>query len=188
LKNIKTLLDTVLVKRNIYHKIKGTLPIIKWKEIVGEPVIQYAKPVYYKDGILFIEVENALFKRELSLMASEILEKIQKTIPDSPIKELKFILRSKNIPKNTAEEKGGKIIISQESELTADDLNWIDSILQRLKWDKKLKKKYRDLLIEYKKTVRKKEAMGFKKCAKCGAYFTGKGKLCPVCEIQEKKR
>jgi uncharacterized OB-fold protein len=44
------------------------------------------------------------------------------------------------------------------------------------------------LLIEYKKTVRKKEAMGFKKCAKCGAYFTGKGKLCPVCEIQEKKR
>lgn len=183
---IKQILDEYLYKKEIYIKVKGMLPLLKWDEIVGEQLAKNCKPAFYKDGKLFVAVDNPILRKEISLLSNEIINKISSLIPGSPVLEIKTISRT-TLNRFSKKIEAKAVSHNEDVELSIEDFAWIDSIINTLKWDKKMKQKYRELLISYRKSVKAKEAMGFKKCKKCGVYFSGKGKVCPVCEIQGEK-
>ncbi len=177
-KGIKDSLNSLLKKREAYVRVKGTLTVLKWKEIVGDVLAQYTVPTYFKDGILYIGVVSSLFKGELELMKGEILEKIKKSVENSPVTDLKFRLLNTRIPKSNAAKGESPQLI----QLGKEDLRWVQCMVERLKVEENLKKKYFKLLESYKVNQKLREISGFKKCKKCGALFKGKGLLCPVCE------
>jgi hypothetical protein len=187
MRKVGSVLKEFLVKRELYLKIKGTLSILKWDEIVGQKLSDFTAPLSYKDGILIIGVISPLLERELNYMRNDIIDKINKLIPNSPVKRIRFRLLEQ-LPVKERRRVEEDTVALDAVKLKEEDLKWIDMVLSKLQIEDKLKKKYRKLLVIYKKDQRLKVEKGFKKCKKCGALFKGRGFLCPVCEIQDKKK
>lgn len=186
---LKNILDEVLLKRQIYVKIKGNLALFQWDKIVGDKLINYTTPLFYRENTLFIGVTSPLFMRELALMKADIVRRINENIVDSPVKDIKFKLVSSmrtSARRKLKSTKKDEYISYENIELTEKDIEWVNSMVDKLKVDENLKKKYKELLTTYKKNERLKEEMGYKKCAKCGALFKGEGTLCPVCKLKDK--
>ena len=182
--SIKVLVDAFLEERGLIKKVKGYYPFIKWKEIVGEGLSMYTTPLKYEDGTLFIGVSSYLFKRELEYMKGDILKAINEKIGgDSPIVRLEFKIMP--LKRNVRE-------VHKEDEpdvrLDTTDIEWIEKLVMALEGDEGLRKAYRNVLIQFKLREKKMVALHYKRCEKCGALFKGSGKLCPVCEIEDRKR
>lgn len=62
-----------------------------WKDCVGESIASYSKPVQLKKNKLFVSVENAAWRYELSLNKEEIMEKINGHLKKELIKEIIFV-------------------------------------------------------------------------------------------------
>ncbi len=188
MKRVRDDLEDLLDKLGLLQKVKGFYPVVKWDNIVGVELAKYTKPLKYEDGTLLIGVSSPLFKRELEGMQKELISIIaEKSGGETPIKRLSF--------KVLSIEKKSKKKISQYGpmenvavELDENDYKWVDDLVARFKGDEILKKSYRRVLIAYKLSEKKMEKLGYKRCEKCGALFNGHGKLCPVCEIADKKR
>ncbi len=187
MKKISYILDDFLRRKNMFIKIKGTLPLLDWDRIVGDKLARLTQPAYYKDGVLYISVKDPLLRREIRLIKPDIISKIHNLIQGSPINDIKVVSQYKVRSFLKKEKEIVESHYLEDVKLSLDDLKWIDSMVQRLNAEKKSKGKYRELLITYKKSVRKKEIIGFKKCAKCGVYFSSDGPLCPVCELEDKQ-
>ncbi|BAL80131.1 DUF721 domain-containing protein [Caldisericum exile] len=189
METIKRGIDDFFERRGLLKKIKGFYPVVKWGEIVGEQLARYTRPLKYQDETIFIGVSSPLFKRELERMKDDLIRMIkEKSGEDTPVKYLNFRLIPFGEEKIKAKKKLKNIVENVEVELDKTDYDWIDSLLLCFKGDDKLKESFRNVLIAYRIAEKKMEKLGYKRCAKCGALFKGRGKLCPVCEIEDKKR
>ncbi len=186
--NIGRVLDSVLTKRNFYIKIKGNLALFKWDTIVGEKLAKFTTPLYYREGTLYVGVVSSLFMRELTAMKGAILEKVQKEVGESPIHDLKFRVMEKPVKRKVNYTPQTKEEDFSEIKLAPSDLKWVEDLVKKLKADEKAKKKYAELLILYKKNEKLREKLGYKRCKKCGVLFKGKGDLCPVCAVSDRKK
>lgn len=188
MKTIKNGVEEFLEKRGLLKKVKGFYPVVKWNEIVGESLAKYTRPLKYEDGTLLIGVTSPLFKRELEGMKGELIQVIkEKGGVDTPVKRLSFRIisledsRLKVKPDKKFEEEDVQV------ELDKSDYDWIESLVSKFNGDKSLKESFRKVLTAYRIAEKKMEKLNYKKCAKCGAFFKGRGKLCPVCEIEDKR-
>lgn len=189
MKQVRDDLEALLDKLGLLQKVKGFYPVVKWDDIVGVELAKYTKPLKYENETLLIGVSSPLFKRELEGMQKELISIIkEKSGGETPIKRLSFKVFS-------VERKSKKKISQDESiiencpvELDDNDYKWVDELVARFKGDEILKQSYRRVLVAYKLSEKKMEKLGYKRCAKCGALFDGRGKLCPVCEIEDKRR
>ncbi|MEF3245026.1 MAG: DUF721 domain-containing protein [Caldisericaceae bacterium] len=183
----KKLLDGILKKYGILNKVRGFYPIVDWKAIVGEELAKYTRPVRYDNETLIIEVSSSLFKRELENMKDELLAIISKrSLGFTPIKYLSFRVSSKVVH----EKKPKEVKNSEDIEATLDqeDFKWIENEVKKFKGSESLKDSYRKLLTTFKLTEKKMILLNYRRCMKCGALFNGRGKLCPVCEIKDKRQ
>jgi len=66
-----------------------------WKECVGDTISGFSKPVELKKNKLFVKVENAVWRFELSAKKSEIISKLNQILSKEDkkknIKEIVFI-------------------------------------------------------------------------------------------------
>lgn len=66
-----------------------------WQECVGDSISRYSKPQYIKQKKLFVSVENAAWRYELSIRKEEIIsrlnESLKKINKHTAIKEIVFI-------------------------------------------------------------------------------------------------
>ena len=185
MKRIGSVLNEFLVKRELYLKIKGNLSVFKWDEIVGQKLADFTSPLFYKDGVLLIGVINPLLERELNYMKNDIIEKINTIVPNSPVKRIRFRIIER-LPIRERKQVQEDTLALDGVQLEEEDLKWINNVINRLKVDDKLKKKYKKLLTVYKQDQKLKLKKGYKKCKKCGVLFKSEGPLCPVCEINDR--
>jgi predicted nucleic acid-binding Zn ribbon protein len=76
--------------------IKGIKKIRKsrflfWDEVVGEKIASVAVPVKNKNGVLFVKVEDAIWRFDLSRRKEDLLPKINEHLKRNLIKEIVFI-------------------------------------------------------------------------------------------------
>jgi hypothetical protein len=66
-----------------------------WKECVGDTISEFSKPIELKKNKLFVRVENAVWRFELSAKKSEIISKLNLILSREDkkkiIKEIVFI-------------------------------------------------------------------------------------------------
>ena len=62
-----------------------------WSECVGEAIAKYSSPQELRKNKLFVRVENAAWRYELSLNKSGIVEKLNEKLGRKLIKEIIFI-------------------------------------------------------------------------------------------------
>jgi len=62
-----------------------------WEEVVGEKIAEVAVPVKNKKGVLFVKVEDSVWRFELTRRKDEILNKINEHSNKTSIKDIVFI-------------------------------------------------------------------------------------------------
>jgi predicted nucleic acid-binding Zn ribbon protein len=62
-----------------------------WEQTVGEKIAKVAVPVKNKKGVLFVKVEDSVWRFELTRRKDEILNKINEHTKKSFIKDIVFI-------------------------------------------------------------------------------------------------
>ena len=77
-----------------YFGVDGKMQEIKiyeaWEECVGESIAKHSVPVEIKNYKLFVKAENAVWRYELTLRKTEIIESLNKVLNKSTIKEIVF--------------------------------------------------------------------------------------------------
>ncbi|MEO8664207.1 MAG: DUF721 domain-containing protein [Ignavibacteria bacterium] len=62
-----------------------------WSSCVGEAIAKYSAPQEIRKNKLFVQVENAAWRYELSLKKTEIIEKLNQNLKKKLIKDIIFI-------------------------------------------------------------------------------------------------
>ncbi|HMQ67555.1 MAG TPA: DUF721 domain-containing protein [Ignavibacteria bacterium] len=62
-----------------------------WKECVGEAIARYSTPLEIKKNKLFVRVENAAWRYELSLKKVQIVDKLNDSFKKKLIRDIIFI-------------------------------------------------------------------------------------------------
>jgi predicted nucleic acid-binding Zn ribbon protein len=74
------------------RQIRDLKTLSRWREIVGPRIAKHAQPESFKDGVLVIAVQNSIWLCHLRFLTAELQEKLNREIPSSPIKEIRFRL------------------------------------------------------------------------------------------------
>lgn len=91
--NIQTLGDALkmLVRSlGIEHQVEQYKIFDVWNEAVGQQVAKVAQPERLQNGVLFVAVNNAPWRTELTFRKKEILEKIHAVTHSQSIVDIKF--------------------------------------------------------------------------------------------------
>jgi len=84
---LKELLETKLPLRPISKE----LAIWEhWDRAVGIEIAKHAKPQGFKNGILFVHTEHAIWATELQYRSAQIRTKLNKAIGEDLIREIQF--------------------------------------------------------------------------------------------------
>jgi predicted nucleic acid-binding Zn ribbon protein len=76
------------------RQIKELGALSSWREIVGPRIAKQAQPESFKDGVLVVAVQNSVWLSHLRFLTAELQEKLNREVPSSPIKEIRFRLGS----------------------------------------------------------------------------------------------
>jgi predicted nucleic acid-binding Zn ribbon protein len=84
------------LKTEINKLVKGLRDFQKqqfpfWEEVVGARIAKVAVPVKNKKGVLFVKVEDAIWRFELTRSKDEIIKKINHHLNKNIIKDIVFI-------------------------------------------------------------------------------------------------
>ncbi len=64
-----------------------------WREIVGDGLVEITEPVFIREGILHVQVSNHSWAQELHMLKPKFIEKINSTLGDSVVRDLRFKVR-----------------------------------------------------------------------------------------------
>ncbi len=92
---IASLLGKTLKSLNLESHIKRHSVWNHWDKIVGKTIAEKTWPARLIEDTLVVKVMGASWMNELSFMKRQILDKIQREIPDCPIKHLRLELGTK---------------------------------------------------------------------------------------------
>lgn len=62
-----------------------------WKECVGEAIAKYSSPLEIRKNKLFVRVENAAWRYELSLKKAQIIDKLNNSLKKKLIRDIIFV-------------------------------------------------------------------------------------------------
>ena len=85
---LSSIIDKVINKNNLRHKIDQLNIIDIWRDIIGENIHKYVKEEKVKDYTLYIKLKSSVVRNEISYNKSGIIEKINKKIGKQAIKEI----------------------------------------------------------------------------------------------------
>jgi predicted nucleic acid-binding Zn ribbon protein len=70
------------------RKIREQQIFLRWKDIVGQAIANNSAPLRLRDGKLWIQVPQAVWRQELSMMRSELAEKINSALGCRIVEEI----------------------------------------------------------------------------------------------------
>ncbi|RYZ94582.1 MAG: DUF721 domain-containing protein [Sphingobacteriaceae bacterium] len=92
--NDKSLKDAIEQMLNVYkikRKFDETAIVAHWPEIVGKSVANRTKELFISDKKLFLRIESSVIKKELMMIRSQIIEKINNEAKSLLVEEIIFL-------------------------------------------------------------------------------------------------
>lgn len=87
---LKNELDTFMNYIGLDVRMQELQILDVWNDCVGNSIAQFSTPVEIKKNKLFVSVENAAWRYELSLKKNEIINKLNKNLKKKLIKDIVF--------------------------------------------------------------------------------------------------
>ena len=91
MEQLKKVLEKSIESFGLKKSILQENAVIIWPNIVGKNISKISKAISVDKGILFIKVDSAVWKQELYMQKSEIINKINKKIGSKAIKEIRLV-------------------------------------------------------------------------------------------------
>jgi len=95
---VASILKTTLANLNLAERIQKYSLWEHWREIVGPKIAEKTEPDRWMDDTLVVKVASHPWMTELTLMKPMIVKKIRDLIPDVPIRNIRFELKSSRPP------------------------------------------------------------------------------------------
>lgn len=84
-------LDSVVKSLGLTKKYYGWLIVSNWPVIAGEQIAKVSKAVRFKEGTLYIGVEDSAWRQELLMQSESIMESIRKQPYGKVVKQVRFV-------------------------------------------------------------------------------------------------
>jgi len=87
---LKDAIAAFLRDYNLESKLNETRIISSWEEVVGKLISRHTNQMYVKDRILFVKVDSAALREELSYQRSKLVKKLNVAAGIDAIEDIKF--------------------------------------------------------------------------------------------------
>jgi len=91
MKHVKKALEEVIDNAGIRSALNQEAAMGLWDEVVGEKVAVVTKADRVESGTMVVKVETSVWRQELHMQKEEIINKLNKKIGTSVIREIRFI-------------------------------------------------------------------------------------------------
>jgi predicted nucleic acid-binding Zn ribbon protein len=98
------LVGSVLTRMGIAEKVERATVIADWEQLVGPHIARVSRPVRIRDETLFVEVESAAWRMELSMLRPRLMRKLNAGRGKGRIEKIVFLQSDKRL----AEELDGE--------------------------------------------------------------------------------
>lgn len=83
-------LQESLERQGLVRRIREQEVLQRWDELVGTAIANHAQPTRLRNGVLWIEVRDAAWRQELTMMRNGLVEKINDALGTSVVKDIRF--------------------------------------------------------------------------------------------------
>ena len=87
---LKQAIEALIDQYKIQEKLSETVVVNDWEKIVGKMIARHTKNIYIKKRILFVELDNAALRNELSYAKTKLVAAINKSLNAEAIDEIVF--------------------------------------------------------------------------------------------------
>lgn len=91
LKSLRSAFQDLLKDYNLEDKYDKALIIDTWSKIVGEPVANRTEKIFVKDRKLFVQLNSAPLRHELSLSKDKIIERLASELGRKIVEDVVFL-------------------------------------------------------------------------------------------------
>lgn len=98
------LVGTVLARMGIAEKVERAEVIANWEDLVGPHIARVSRPVRIREDTLFVEVESAAWRMELSMLRPRLMRKLNAGRGKGRIERIVFLQADERL----AEELDGE--------------------------------------------------------------------------------
>ncbi len=85
---MQALIDDLCRRWGIEKKVKEYQALSMWPQIVGKRIAEKAKPLGIQKGKLFLSVESASWRNELTFLKRDIIDKINRSVGTKVVHEI----------------------------------------------------------------------------------------------------
>ena len=89
--NLRNELDEFMEYIGLSEKMQDMKILKVWNECVGDTISKFSKPVEIKKNKLYVSVENAVWRYELSARKEEILGRVNEILKNKKVKDIIFV-------------------------------------------------------------------------------------------------
>ena len=87
-KPLKVLIDQMLRAYGLGNKLDEISLLKSWEKVVGKMIARHTSDLYFKDGKLFISLDSAPLRQELSYAKSKLIEKLNEEAGKTMVTEI----------------------------------------------------------------------------------------------------
>lgn len=81
-------IQQLLNRYHIKSKFDEANLLNSWERLVGKPVAKRTKKLYIRNKVLFVQLESAALKNDLSIHKSHVIEVLRKEFGDDVVKDM----------------------------------------------------------------------------------------------------
>ncbi|WP_295655038.1 DUF721 domain-containing protein [uncultured Mucilaginibacter sp.] len=90
-KSIKEAIEQMLNVYKIKRKFDETSVIATWPDLMGKSVANRTKEIYIYNKKLFLKIESSVIKKEIQMMHTQIIQKINEKAGNELVDEIIFL-------------------------------------------------------------------------------------------------
>ena len=87
---LKDAISAFLKDNNLEAKLEETRVINSWEEVVGKLIARHTDQMQIKDRVLYVKVDSAALREELSYQRSKLVKNLNKTAGVEAIDDIRF--------------------------------------------------------------------------------------------------
>ncbi len=87
---LSKVLKKAIVQQGLDHGIREQQLFLRWEEIVGTAIANHSSPSRLRNGILWLQVTDAVWRQELTLMRVELVAKINSALGEEIVKDIRL--------------------------------------------------------------------------------------------------
>jgi len=87
---LKEAIELFLKQYKLDFKLNETRVMSAWPEVVGELIARHTNQLSVRDRILYVKVDSAPLREELSYQRSKLVKKLNQTAGTEAIDDIKF--------------------------------------------------------------------------------------------------